>query len=238
MKSIKKYAWLLEWISAALLLAMGIVVLIEKQIILYITGTVFVFMGLFRIVPLVKTTEDKLTKYLYIAEVFIEVICGSYLIYMGTQNKEVGKIYGYIVGGVFYLRGFTHFLATSLRGEPGNKVGFFANMILLTLGAFLIAYGNINSKMMGWIIFGILLICVLFLSIKGIKDYTNFRGTLVTEHKTKNLKLELEAAYKERVELEEQISYMRSEEAIEKTAREKLGLIKEGEILIQRVTEE
>ena len=49
---------------------------------------------------------------------------------------------------------------------------------------------------------------------------------------------ELEAAYKEQAELEEQIDYMQSEEAIEKTAREKLGLIKEGEILIQRALEE
>ena len=49
---------------------------------------------------------------------------------------------------------------------------------------------------------------------------------------------ELKAAYKEQAELEEQIDYMQSEEAIEKTAREKLGLIKEGEILIQRALEE
>jgi len=52
------------------------------------------------------------------------------------------------------------------------------------------------------------------------------------------VEVELEAAYKEQAELEEQIDYMQSEEAIEKTAREKLGLIKEGEILIQRALEE
>lgn len=188
MKVIKRYSWLLEWISAALLIAMGIVVVIEHQIILYITGTLFVFMGLFRVIPLIKTTEDKLTKYLFAAEVIIEVICGAYLIYMGTEGKTVGKVYGYIVGAVFYLRGFTHFLATSLRNEPSNKISFFANMILLTLGVFLIAYGKINSKIMGWIIFGILMLCVIFLTVKGIKDYTNYRGEMLAEHKTKNLK--------------------------------------------------
>lgn len=52
------------------------------------------------------------------------------------------------------------------------------------------------------------------------------------------LEAELEAAYQEKADLEESIDYMQSEEAIEKAAREKLGLIKEGEILIQRVTEE
>lgn len=188
MKALKRYNWLLEWISAALLLAMGIVVAIEQQIILYMTGIIFVFMGVLRVIPLIKTTEDKLMKYLFGAEVIIEVLCGAFLIYMGTEGKSVGKVYGYIVGGVFYLRGFTHFLATSLRDEPSSKVNFFANMLILTLGVFLIAYGKINSKMMGWIIFGILMICVVFLCIKGIKDYTNYRGNLVTEHKTKKLK--------------------------------------------------
>ena len=189
MKAIKRYGWLLEWISAAILLAMGIVIVIEKQIILYITGVVFILMGLLRVIPLIKTTEDKLTKYLFAAEVIIEVICGAYLIYMGTEGKVVGKVYGYIVGSVFYLRGFTHFLATSLRGEPSTKINFFANMFILTLGVFIFAYGKINSKIMGWIIFAILMLCVIFLCVKGVKDYTNYRGNLVTEHKTKKLKI-------------------------------------------------
>ena len=188
MKAIKRYGWLLEWISAAILLAVGILVVVEKQIILYITGVVFILMGLLRIIPLIKTTEDKLSKYLFAAEVFIEVICGAFLIFMGTEGKTVGKVYGYIVGAVFYLRGFTHFLATSLKNEPSTKVSFFANMVLLTLGVYLFAYGKINSKVMGWIIFAILILCVIFLCIKGVKDYTNYRGNLVTEHQTKKLK--------------------------------------------------
>ncbi len=188
MKALKKYNWLLEWISAALLLAMGIVVVIESQIVLYITGAIFVFMGVLRIVPLIKTTEDKLMKYLQTAEVVIEVLCGAYLFYMGSQKQEVGRVYGYIVGGVFYLRGFTHFIATSLRGEPNTKINFFANMVLLTLGVFIISYGKIDSKLMAWIIFAALIICVIFLSIKGVKDYTNYRGTLVSEHHTKKIK--------------------------------------------------
>lgn len=46
---------------------------------------------------------------------------------------------------------------------------------------------------------------------------------------------ELEAAYAAQTELQAQLEYMNSEDAIETIAREKLGLVKDGEILIQRV---
>lgn len=88
---------------------------------------------------------------------------------------------------------------------------------------------RINWRRMTVGFFAVYVLCQFIISFSSIVELRK---------QEENLKLELEAAYKERVELEEQISYMRSEEAIEKTAREKLGLIKEGEILIQRVTEE
>lgn len=46
---------------------------------------------------------------------------------------------------------------------------------------------------------------------------------------------QLQQAYLEQEQLQKQIDYMNSETAIERAAREKLGLIKPGEILIIRV---
>lgn len=46
---------------------------------------------------------------------------------------------------------------------------------------------------------------------------------------------QLQQAYLEQEQLQKQIDYMNSETAIERAAREKLGLIKPGEILIVRV---
>lgn len=46
---------------------------------------------------------------------------------------------------------------------------------------------------------------------------------------------ELDAAYAAQSELQAQLEYMNSGDAIETIAREKLGLVKDGEILIQRV---
>ena len=44
----------------------------------------------------------------------------------------------------------------------------------------------------------------------------------------------IDEAEKEQSDLEEQYEYMQSSEAMEKVAREKLGLIKKGELLIQK----
>ncbi|MBR6755920.1 MAG: septum formation initiator family protein [Peptococcaceae bacterium] len=77
--------------------------------------------------------------------------------------------------------------------------------------------------------FALYVLCQFVISLSSIVELKKQEAVVEAE---------LEAAYKEQAELEEQIDYMQSEEAIEKTAREKLGLIKEGEILIQRALEE
>jgi len=51
----------------------------------------------------------------------------------------------------------------------------------------------------------------------------------------KSLANDLAAATAEKQQLEENLAYMSSDEAVEKNAREKLGLVQDGEILIQFV---
>ena len=54
----------------------------------------------------------------------------------------------------------------------------------------------------------------------------------------KQLIQEQSIAEAEQVKLQAELEYMDSEDALEKIAREKLGLIKDGEILIRRVDTE
>ncbi len=49
------------------------------------------------------------------------------------------------------------------------------------------------------------------------------------------LSSELDAAYTEQVELQAELEYMNSDDAVEKIAREKLGLVREDEILIRHI---
>ena len=51
----------------------------------------------------------------------------------------------------------------------------------------------------------------------------------------RQLAQDLDAAYVTQSELQADLEYMSSEDAIEEIARERLGLVKDGEILIRRV---
>ena len=46
---------------------------------------------------------------------------------------------------------------------------------------------------------------------------------------------ELDAAYAQQTELQAELEYMSWEDAVEKIAREKLGLVRDGEVLIRHV---
>lgn len=64
-----------------------------------------------------------------------------------------------------------------------------------------------------------------------------YGGSNIVELKSQQRQLasELDAAYSEQVKLQDELEYMNTQDAIEKTAREKLGLIKDGEILVRRL---
>ena len=61
-KKLAKYAWLFEMIGCALLIGLGIIMKFIPSVLLVLVGLIFFVLGLFRIVPLLKTTDDKLLK--------------------------------------------------------------------------------------------------------------------------------------------------------------------------------
>ena len=44
---LKKYVWVVEWITTALLIVLGIIAVVEKTILLYTFGILFIIFGLF-----------------------------------------------------------------------------------------------------------------------------------------------------------------------------------------------
>jgi len=186
----KKYIWIFEWIATALLLVLGIVVVVETTILLYTFGILFIIFGLFRLIPLIKTTESKLVKWLIFSETVIALIPGGILLFDAVKGNETGVYIGYIIGGVIYLRGFVHFLSTSLKNEPSNLLNFFFHIILLTIGTIIFVKGGFDKTLLSWIFLGIIVLCAIILGIKGYKDYYNYRGSIVGESKLKELNKE------------------------------------------------
>lgn len=187
---LKKYVWVVEWITTALLIVLGIIAVVEKTILLYTFGILFIIFGLFRIIPLLKTTNSKLVKWLLFGETIIDILSGGTLLFLAIKNAETGNYIGYIIGGVLYLRGFIHFLSTSLKDEPSNLVNFFFHIIMLTIGTVVITKGGFDKNLLAWLFLIVIVICAIILGVKGYRDYSNYRNNLSCESKLKKLNKE------------------------------------------------
>lgn len=192
MKKLKRYAWLFDFITAALLIALGIIFIAESKIVFYLMGALFLVFGVSRVIPLFKATENKTLKWLFVSEIIIEIIAGIVLIYLGTKEKGIGKAFGYIVGGVFYLRGFVYFFGTTFKTEPNTVMNFIFHFVLVSVGVMLLCVGHIKSDMVNISIATLLFICVAFQIIRGIKDYKNYLSIIKTEDITKKIKVKKE----------------------------------------------
>lgn len=194
-EKIKKYMWLWEMIGAALILTLSIVIAVESKIIPLTIGIIFALLGLLRIIPLVKTTDDKLLKYLYAIELVIEVIVGGLLITYAFIEKDnafarfINNNGHYFIGGVLYLRGFMHFFATTVKQETYPFAYFVVNIVILTLGTVLIVK-NVNIEQIRWFIFALGIVCFLFVGYTGFRGYNNYRGEYAIVRETKKLKKE------------------------------------------------
>ena len=204
----KRYLWLFEFIGAAIILGVGLVCKFVPAVLYFIVGIIFVFLGLFRIIPLVKTTEDKLLKWFYAGEMLIELAAGVVLIVLaikkGADIDGNKAIFGYIIGGILYLHGFVYFLGTSLRKDVTTFLPFLANIILLTVGTWIVASGGFTSSTLGWVILAFAILSAGFIVFNGIKGYSSYRHEIAAKRITENAKLEetKDAPTSEQIEIE------------------------------------
>ena len=204
----KRYLWLFEFIGAAIILGVGLVCKFVPAVLYFIVGIIFVFLGLFRIIPLVKTTEDKFLKWFYAGEMIIEIAAGAVLIVLAINKGDDidgnKAIFGYIIGGILYLHGFVYFLGTSLRKDVTTFLPFLANIILLTTGTWIVASGGFTSSTLGWVILAFAILSAGFIVFNGIKGYSSYRHELAAKRITENAKLEdaKDAPTSEQIEIE------------------------------------
>lgn len=192
-KFFKSYLWLWEMIGAALLVAVGFIVKFAPGVMYALVGAIIFALGALRIVTLVKTTDDKVLKWFYAAELIIDMVIGGLLLFFGIKAEEhqwINDGFGYFIGGVLYLRGFVYFFATSVRGEEQKKIMFIIHIIILTGGAMIIARGGFSANVLGWVLLGLAVLSGLVVAGKGIKDYKNYRGNEQSERVTRKLKKE------------------------------------------------
>lgn len=178
---IKKYMWFIEWILASILAIIGIITIFEKTILLYMFSVMFIIFGCLRFINIFKNKSSNLLKWLLIVETILDVFSGGTILLLAIKNVEIGNIVGYIIGGVLYLRGFTHFLSISLETKKTNMIVFFTNMILLTLGTFVLSKKGMDINSLSWLFFGLMMMSTIILGFKGYNDFDKFKTDLISE---------------------------------------------------------
>mgnify|MGYP004531705249 CR=1 FL=1 len=188
---LKKYMWVVEWVAVALLMCLAIFAVIKEELYLYMFSLLFIIFGLFRIIPLIKTTESKLVKIFISIETVVDLVVGILILLATIYDWNFVKgtsLLGILIGGVIYLRGFIYFLGTTVKDEPSDFMGFITNIALITIATVIICKGGFNTTILSWMLFVIIfIICVIF-SIKGYKGFKSYRGSIVGESKIKKIK--------------------------------------------------
>jgi len=198
---LKKYIWLWEMIAVALIIACAILIVVEQQILCLIVGLILAVLGLLRIIPLIKTTDDKVLKILNLVELIIDILVGGALIYIGlasekneNMNKFMNDSFGIFLGAILYLRGFIYFYQTALRKEDTDYPVFFIHIGAITLGTFILSIAIFNKENIltmnafAWILFAICMLSCLFTGYNAVKGYISFRGNEQNKKATKKLK--------------------------------------------------
>lgn len=185
-----KYLWLWEFIAVAFILAVGIIAKVIPNLLVLIIGIAFIVLGSLRLIPLIKTTGDKILKWIYAVEILVFILAGVSLAILYYQDKDLQKSFGYIIGGVFYLRAFIFFYAISLRNESSDLFQFLLHIILLTLGSAIIARGGFDTSDLGWVILIIAILTSIFIGYSGFNHYRNYRNQKAAIEITKTVQKE------------------------------------------------
>lgn len=192
LKSIKKYIWLFEWISAALILALGLVVGFVDGVVLLATGISLILIGVLRIVPLFKTLKDKMMKVINFFEILFNVIAGALMIILTVNawNNDtelvLGEIFGYLLGFILFVRGVVFFIGTSFKHEHTDVAKFIAHIVFISLGVWFVSRPT-DEKTLGMFVLIIAILCCLFIVFDGIKNYRKYRYEYASIATTKKI---------------------------------------------------
>ena len=89
-------------------------------------GGIFVLLGLVRVVPLLKTTENKVLRAVFLLEIVIDIGVGAaLLVLMNNASFYESPWFGRLTGAVLYLRGIVHLMDIVLFKGKNDIVLFW-----------------------------------------------------------------------------------------------------------------
>lgn len=182
------YGFILKWVLAAILIAVGIYIMFESQVVYIITGIGITIFSLLRVYPLMKTLKKEVLRTVNLIEIIFDTILGILMIlavvlWWPTPGNEPGNFwfesYGYFVAGFLYVRGFIYFVSMYYFGEKTEPAKFWAHLVCVTLAPAILVLELLNDAgilaVISWILAIISLIGGLFLAYDGYNGGGGYR---------------------------------------------------------------
>ena len=174
MKAFKQYGWALKIIGAALLIALALVLCFgdgEGIVVPFVGGAIIIYSAV-RLVPFVKTQKNDLIKTINIIEITIDIIIGLvFIVIVGFTDIDLGKVFGYLLGLFFMVRGAVHFYGISVGAEKSDLPLYLFHIGALIIGSFIFFFDG------GFTAATLILVILIFSGVAGgYLSYDGFKG--------------------------------------------------------------
>lgn len=193
---IKTYGFWLKIISAALLIAFSIWLLVDEKmavfLVLMFTGLVAGIFALIRVIPLIRTLKSGKAKLTCFIEIILHLIITFLLIFgaisiLNAEDKESGFAnfmqdnYRFIIAVFFETRVISYFMCTVLYKEETDQTKFWIHVLLLILGCVMCSLYNLDAHVIAIVIGVIALLCATGLIVEGGFGYGRYRKSIAKD---------------------------------------------------------
>lgn len=193
---IKTYGFWLKIISAALLIAFSIWLLVDEKmavfLVLMFTGLVAGIFALIRVIPLIRTLKSGKAKLTCFIEILLHLIITFLLIFgaisiLNAEDKESGFAnfmrdnYRFIIAFFFETRVISYFMCTVLYKEETDQTKFWIHILLLILGCVMCSLYNLDAHVIAIVIGVIALLCATGLIVEGGFGYGRYRKSIAKD---------------------------------------------------------
>ncbi len=125
----------------------------SESIMVPVVGLFIIVFAMWRLWTLIKRKEKTLTIKLYLGEITGQILIGGVFIYIGwVARGSLGTWFGYLLGGLFILRGTLYFYGTRVSDQTEDLATFFIHIAALVAGTYLIIEGTFTPAVMSGIV--------------------------------------------------------------------------------------
>jgi len=173
------YGWVIKWVLAALLIAAGVLMLLNSGVVVYATtGLAVIIFSALRVVPLMKTLKKEVLRTMNLIEIIFDFIIGGVMVFVAFSGNWSDPfwiaMYGYILAFFLLSRSVIYLVSLYYFGEKTEATKFWTHLIFFALGPVVLTLTILRNSTGVDIIN--LLIWALFIFALGGAAYLGYDG--------------------------------------------------------------